>query len=739
MAIPILPEGGLVRYWNFNEGSGTIAYDSSGSGNDGTIHGATWVDNGSCEKALSFDGVDDYVETNPATFQSKDITVEAWIYPKSFSGYKTILHKGDRIGANNLLFAFDLISNKISFYISSNGNNWDSTVGTTILELNKWYHVVGVYRSSDKFFAVYVNGTEDNTKTSTLSSLYHDASKYWIGARYDNRQFRSDRYFNGIIDEVKIYNYALSADEIKTLYEGKEPSAPTTTPPTTPTQGELLSQAQQEIVDAFGQPSEFGLTYLFDSETEYNYLVRTEIWFYPEHQKKITFVAGEIYSVDDIPPVGEEVTYSDLKPEDFDCFMNYEQVVDRIGGNIEPLDFVPESFSEYGVESYLGDKVIFVIADDQLAYLQTLGVVEDLDVGEKLGLEKQLAIQSHVSALGLIPIPRFLKKAARFLYELPGKITKKLLGRGKGAQIVAKIVEFKLGKVKLWRVATTVNNIAALEDGLKEARGVYWQQKNKIDEEVVRLKEAKKELDEEPPLPSERDMSYTEWKKWREEKGKSLDDIIAVLEEMSKKLDGDARKLSIRYIKKIAAKDVVGKVMGNIRDIFLREISDEFAKLAGGNVIKTFLETGGMSAEISRALGGSGDDRGDLKDRIREAIKKQLKEDRDYVLSNWRKILDETIAKILKEGEEGEEAIEEEPTPPSGCGRWCGQPCCEGKRPCRPSFSGLERECVDGICWVTEETCRAYCLKSLGPDFISRILGDGCSCICTRKDLAILP
>ncbi|MGB7000841.1 MAG: DUF2341 domain-containing protein [Halobacteriota archaeon] len=89
---PTPPEGGLVGYWNFNEGSGNMAYDSSGSGNEGTIHGATWVDNGSCKKALSFDGVDDYVQTNPATFQSNDITVAAWIYPKSFSSYKTIIH-----------------------------------------------------------------------------------------------------------------------------------------------------------------------------------------------------------------------------------------------------------------------------------------------------------------------------------------------------------------------------------------------------------------------------------------------------------------------------------------------------------------------------------------------------------------------------------------------------------------------------------------------------------------------
>ena len=106
--------------------------------------------------------------------------------------------------------------------------------------------------------------------------------------------------------------------------------------------------------------------------------------------------------------------------------MNYGQVVDKIGnGNIEPLDFVPEVFREYGVESYLADRVIFVIANDQLAYLQTLGVVEDLDVGEQLGLEKQLAIQSQVSALGVIP--RFLKKAAHFITSAPRRIIKKIV------------------------------------------------------------------------------------------------------------------------------------------------------------------------------------------------------------------------------------------------------------------------------------------------------------------------
>ena len=74
-------DDGLVGGWHFDEGSGSVAKDSSGNGNDGTIHGATWVD-GKFGKALSFDGEDDYVSvTTPLTNVENTFTMELWVYP----------------------------------------------------------------------------------------------------------------------------------------------------------------------------------------------------------------------------------------------------------------------------------------------------------------------------------------------------------------------------------------------------------------------------------------------------------------------------------------------------------------------------------------------------------------------------------------------------------------------------------------------------------------------------------
>jgi hypothetical protein len=90
-------EEGLVGYWSFDEGEGTIAHDYSGNSNDGTIYGATWVD-GKVGKALSFDGVDDYVRVNDSSnFDITDaITIEAWIKPiKTTGDHQIIVQSGE--------------------------------------------------------------------------------------------------------------------------------------------------------------------------------------------------------------------------------------------------------------------------------------------------------------------------------------------------------------------------------------------------------------------------------------------------------------------------------------------------------------------------------------------------------------------------------------------------------------------------------------------------------------------
>jgi len=74
-------DDGLVAEWHFDEGYGSVLKDSSGNGNDGTIYGATWVD-GKFGKALSFDGVDDYVDCGNDRifdFGTNTFTIETWV------------------------------------------------------------------------------------------------------------------------------------------------------------------------------------------------------------------------------------------------------------------------------------------------------------------------------------------------------------------------------------------------------------------------------------------------------------------------------------------------------------------------------------------------------------------------------------------------------------------------------------------------------------------------------------
>jgi len=188
--------------WHFDEGEGTTAYDSSGKGNDGTIYGASWTD-GKFGEALDFDG--DYVDcgSDESLRISDEITVATWIKPYSMSGLKVIVTKQ---------YSFELDrsgSNKINFYIGD-GSWWQDHVTTTSsYTLQKWTYVVGVYDGSN--LKIYIDGSLDNSK-STSVTFGTNSKHVYIGNGIGSY------YFHGMIDEVHIYDRALSADEISDLY-----------------------------------------------------------------------------------------------------------------------------------------------------------------------------------------------------------------------------------------------------------------------------------------------------------------------------------------------------------------------------------------------------------------------------------------------------------------------------------------------------------------------------------------
>jgi hypothetical protein len=205
----------LVGYWKFNETGGTTASDSSGYGNSGTlINGPNWTGNG----ALSFDGINDYVEVLDSaslTFNSK-ITLSVWILlnEDSIRFMKIIINPSSAVSEDPWEnYCIDLRRKNPRFMISSGtSGTWHGAYDTTNgspLAVGVWYHLAGTYDGSTMI--LYVNGQPTESLAVSLP-IGNNNLPVFIGSRggVDG--------FTGLIDDVRIYNRALTVDEVAGLY-----------------------------------------------------------------------------------------------------------------------------------------------------------------------------------------------------------------------------------------------------------------------------------------------------------------------------------------------------------------------------------------------------------------------------------------------------------------------------------------------------------------------------------------
>jgi len=215
---------GLAAYWSFNEASGTQATDFSGNKNTGTLSGSTlpaWV-SGKHGSALSFDGSSSYVNTgNNASmgFSGKSFTISAWINTKDATTNGSIYDAWQspfsfRLFTTGGTVAFQLRNTSAADMLSG---NWISAAINT----NQWYHVVAVYNyvnSTTGTAYLYLNGT---LAVSAACSAANCTLMDNIGTipRLIGKKGDSANYFNGIIDDVRVYSRALSATEITNLYQ----------------------------------------------------------------------------------------------------------------------------------------------------------------------------------------------------------------------------------------------------------------------------------------------------------------------------------------------------------------------------------------------------------------------------------------------------------------------------------------------------------------------------------------
>jgi len=203
---------GPIGYWNFDEGYGTTAYDSTGYGNDGTITGATWVQNGKKGKALSFNGSSDYVDCGndeSLEFGTGDFSISAWVKTSGNSeDWAGILWKGkvnDPAPNYEPSYSFSKSGSSDSYFF--NAGHWADRASFGALEDGEWHYLVGVVDSGVS--KAYLDGKYQNQSIATDSD-YSTSFKIGIGVL--------SRNFNGLIDEVRIYDKALSENEVKQLY-----------------------------------------------------------------------------------------------------------------------------------------------------------------------------------------------------------------------------------------------------------------------------------------------------------------------------------------------------------------------------------------------------------------------------------------------------------------------------------------------------------------------------------------
>ena len=215
---------GLVGYWNFDECSGSIAHDNSGYGNNGTIYEATWATGGISGCALHFDGSNDYVDCgNDASLQiTGNMTVVAWIKIGQQGRLNPIAIKGtDASPAGNGWYLWVREDNN-RVAIQDNGPGaHDFRVGTTVIQPGVWYHVVGIfYADGSSRNKIYLNAVEEaiSDQSGEALTIREDSGTPALIGYYGFPTVPPPGYFNGIIDEVRIYDRALSEAEIESLY-----------------------------------------------------------------------------------------------------------------------------------------------------------------------------------------------------------------------------------------------------------------------------------------------------------------------------------------------------------------------------------------------------------------------------------------------------------------------------------------------------------------------------------------
>ena len=222
---PCGPSAGLVAAYAFDEGSGGVAVDASGNGHAGTLAGATWT-TGRYGGGLSFNGTSAYVGLGSlGTFYNTAFTLEAWVQKQTAKNDVAIV--GSWAGSGPMLWV-DHLASHYQLTLGSNGISGYLDSGHNPIA-GQWQHLAATYDGTTARY--YIDGTEVASRAVTGSV---GSSNIWRIGAYGTTP---GGFFDGVIDDVRIYNRALTAGDVRFDLAQQVTSfgpPPDTTPPSAP-------------------------------------------------------------------------------------------------------------------------------------------------------------------------------------------------------------------------------------------------------------------------------------------------------------------------------------------------------------------------------------------------------------------------------------------------------------------------------------------------------------------------
>jgi len=272
----------LKAHWMF-EGN---ANDSSGNGNDGAVHGTTWIE-GIIGQSLSFDGVNDYVDCgdDESLVSNDTITISAWVNNQQDMGSTAVAISKGNYREDGWYWWIDHKSWRISV---NSPDNYARISSHYRIPYNEWHHLVSIIDNINLQIHFYVDGDLLATEDLPFSIIGNPNRSLNLGRYEKNVNYN----WKGALDDVRIYNTTLSEFEIQELYQMGNPVTPPPPPPEAP-------DAPSNLIAQAVSTTQIKLTWLDNSNNEEGFKIERRLSANSVECTSFTVAENEMTFLDD--------------------------------------------------------------------------------------------------------------------------------------------------------------------------------------------------------------------------------------------------------------------------------------------------------------------------------------------------------------------------------------------------------------------------------------------------------